>query len=378
VKSVMYTVLKNLLSGDVNTAFHDYMEYNQPHNHNIVELFLEHGAKINNEIMYNYIGENMDINSWNQLVKHGAVITEIMIHKYLKCKNISLMILDSMVRNCEVYSENFIIDCIEIVHDVEVLKILLQKNFNPSALNKNGENCLHVCHRKSYEIIKLLLKRGVDPHHENQHGYTAIDMILQGDFKFNGDYRKMMQLLLKYRTEFRARSVARYCNEENMDLLKTLLSHVPLNESVLNSYLTCQIPEHKKVQLLCENIRRVDVNMLETYLIENDTYDIEIIYTLIQYNCDINYAYEYDDYALNYIEDEDIISRLIYTYTLRDGISFYHPIYEVYCRGELPIAHPHLYPPLKNIARTLLQVFKRYRITRHIAYIVLQRLFYNL
>jgi len=365
----MYEVLKHALAFDLNTALERYMKYCQPHDENIVELLLQNGAEINDNIIYNYIGENMNIVIWNTFIKKGAVITEIMIEKYLDCEKKSLMILDSMVRNCVDFTSICVLKYMKQYVDPDILKILLQKNFDPNITTITGENCLHVYSGYSYKIIKMLLKSGVNPNKRDIFKFSILSRYVDTD---------IIRVLLKYGAKFKVKHVINYLNkisEIDIELLLKLIENTDC-DNILHKYLQYDYIYVEIVDFLCEHIdvRDSNINCLSTYVFESQDHDIDVIYTLIEHGYDINISC----HIREYIYDDDVWSRIIYMFNLNRNYQIDDPIYTLYCRGELSIAHPHLYAPLKDIAQVLLMIFKRHQITRHIAYIVLQLLFYNL
>jgi hypothetical protein len=83
-------------------------------------------------------------------------------------------------------------------------------------------------------------------------------------------------------------------------------------------------------------------------------------------------------YDINMLHSVKLTNIFIWTFRMHRNFNYDLKWYREYVAGELDFRDPHLDRGLKRVAQMVLCVFKRLRVTRHIAYICLDYAFYNI
>jgi ankyrin repeat protein len=252
------------------------------------------------------------------------------------CDN-DIAALDHFLKNRENYIFNFFCYYIKKKCDENIVKIFLNQNIDFTMINYSGTILHHLVLNRdiTINVMKMFLEK-VNINVVDHMGYTCLHN------------------LCKY--------------TENVDLLKYVLEQ-KYDINIIDKCLH-QTTNYGIIKTLLEyKFNPNDEDEFHRTPLELDVpLDEKIIWLYINHGCDINRG----------TYRERTISTFVWTFRLQRYYIYNSEIYRTYCRRELDFRDPRLDRGLKRIARELLRVFKRLRVTRHIAYICLDYVFNNL
>jgi hypothetical protein len=225
-------------------------------------------------------------------------------------------------------------------------------------------------------IINIFFEYGADPKYNTHYG-TFLHAIFMWKYKLKIDFIDILKCFLKHGVDVNIINIKGECCITTY-ILNTKIDSESYDEfvEIINLILSAGYNLQKITN--CVNFV-LDSKMLEFLLQHGFTPNVEwkgngyyLQRWYLSNNIDLLLKYGYDVNCGPH--DYIVMQKFIWTFRLRRNLPYYtyDPLYRQYSAGELDFRNPRLQSDLKDISRTLLCIFKYYKITRYIAYICLR------
>jgi len=225
---------------------------------------------------------------------------------------------------------------LENIYDKKIVQIFLEQDIDFTQHNFHGTFLHLLCVKPDADLIRAFIGKKININAKCWFGYTCLPLLCK--------------------------------NAKNANLVKYVLEqkyNLNLKEACLH-----QTTNHDIIKVLFEY--KFNPNSHDQYgrtaLQVKNKFNSETIMLYMKHGYDINCG----------PHNSNLVKKFVWTFRMRRNFNYDLKWYREYVAGKLDFRNPRLHTNLKRIARELLCVFKRLRVTRHIAYICLHYLFNNL